>query len=172
MTYQLNIKKLQIGVFKLFFHTFCPNVFFNKISCLQRFPKRQRPWLWERPNPNNFLQKYSQKSYATRGRVQCRPVQTQKKKKDEKDSAPKLSIFHSSIRTCSCFDDIWYTLHMVTYDHSLLEPSQKKGREMTNCNSSTSYEATPSACLHMGYTFNRKYKAPVKYFLLGSQMVF
>ena len=94
-----------------------------------------------------------------------------KKKKDEKDSAPKLSIFLSSIRTCSCFDDIWYTLHMVTYDHSLLEPSQKKGREMTNCNSSTSYEATPSACLHMGYTFNRKYKAPVKYFLLGSQMV-
>lgn len=149
--HQKNYKSVTL----IFLHTFCLNVFFNKISCLQRFPERERPWLWERPNPKYFLQKYSQKSYATRGRVQCRPAQTQKKKKRWKRLSTQI-IFLSSTRTYSCFDDIWYTLHMVTYDHSLLEPSQKKGGEMTNCNSSTFYEATPSACLHMGYTFNRK----------------
>lgn len=47
----------------------CPHILsscvFDTISCLQRFPERERPWLWERPNPNDFLQKYSQKSYTT-----------------------------------------------------------------------------------------------------------
>ena len=112
--HQKNYKSVTL----IFFHTFCLNVFFNKISCLQRFLERERPWLWERPNPKYFLQKYSQKSYATRGRVQCRPAQTQKKKKKkEKDSAPKLSFFHQPGLTVvlMTYDILYIWWHMTIH---------------------------------------------------------
>lgn len=88
--------------------------------------------------------------------MKCWPVQN-KKQIDIKASALQLSIFLSSASTNSCFDDIWYALHMVTVH--FWSHLRDKGREMTKYNSSTSYKVTLSACLQAEYLLSRKYKA-------------